>query len=62
MRPTLLPTELPREHERLERQNELQWLFNMDAPRKPRRSREGQVRLELTQQAKDVFGTLPKDE
>lgn len=61
-RPTFLPTTLPTIHERRERQDELRWLFEMDAPRKPRRSREDQVRPELGDRAKGVLGILPEDE
>lgn len=61
-RPYFIPTGLPTIHERREREHELQWLFDMDAPRKPRRSREGLTPPTMDQRTKDVFGILPEDE
>ncbi len=61
-RPDFIPLVLSTIHERRERQHEMQWLFEMDAPRKPRRSHEGQIRPELDEGCKDVLAILPEDE
>lgn len=54
------PLGLPTEHERRARADELDWLFEMDAPRKPRKSRDGLPSYD-TPQWRAAFG-IPPDE
>lgn len=54
------PLGLPTEHERRARADELRWLFEMDAPRKPRKSRDGLPSYD-TPQWRAAFG-IPPDE
>lgn len=54
------PTGLRTPQEVAERRQELDWLFELDAPRKPRKSRDGRPEYD-TPQWRALFG-LPPDE
>ena len=61
-RPEFLPLGLLTDEQKLARRQELAWLFELDAPRKPRRSREGTTPPPMSERERQAFGILPEDE